>query len=187
MLLNINTMIDALITSKTRVKLLLRFFLNSNTNAYLRELADDFNESTNSIRIELNRFEEANLLTSNFNSNKKIYKANINHPLFSDIHNIILKYIGFDQIIEKVINKLGKLEKVFVIGKFAKGVDSKIIDLLFIAENIDKHYLVRLIEKAENIINRKIRYLVLGSQEAEKYIRHEIGEDYCLLLWKTSK
>lgn len=180
-------MIDALITSKTRIKLLLRFFLNSNSHAYLRELADDFNESTNSIRLELNRFEEANLLTSHINSNKKVYKANPNHPLFFDIHNILLKYIGFDQIVEKIIHKLGKLEKVFVLGKFAKGIDSKIIDLLFVAENIDKQYLINLIDKAEKIINKKIRYLVLGSQEAENYIRHEIGEDYCLLLWKTSK
>ena len=52
-------MIETLISSKTRIKLLLKFFLNSNTTAYLRGLEEEFGESTNSIRLELNRFEKA--------------------------------------------------------------------------------------------------------------------------------
>ena len=53
------TMLEVLISSKTRIKLLLKFFLNPGSKAYLRGLAEEFNESTNSVRIELNRFEEA--------------------------------------------------------------------------------------------------------------------------------
>ena len=48
-------MLDTLITSKTRIKLLMKFFMNPRTRAYLRELASEFGESTNSIRVELNR------------------------------------------------------------------------------------------------------------------------------------
>ena len=55
-------MIETLISSKTRIKLLLKFFLNSNTTAYLRSLESEFGESTNAIRIELNRLEEAGML-----------------------------------------------------------------------------------------------------------------------------
>lgn len=179
-------MIDALITSKTRIKLLLRFFLNSNSCAYLRELADDFNESTNSIRLELNRFEKAGLLTSNFDTKKKMYKANTKHPLFKDIHNILLKHIGLDQIIETVINQLGKLIKVFVLGNFAKGMDSKVIDLLFVGEDIDEKYLSELIQMAEEIIKRRIRYIVMTEEEAKEYLRNEVGEESSLLLWEAA-
>lgn len=178
-------MIDTLITSKTRIKLILRFFLNSNATAYLRELASDFNESTNSIRLELNRFEEAGLLTSNSDSRKKIYKANITHPLYEDIHNIVLKHTGLDQIIEKVVKKIGQLKKVFVLGDFAKGKNSKIIDLLFIGENIDWQYLTSLIKKAESIVKRRIRFIVMNPAEGNEYIRHEIGEKNSFLLWQT--
>ena len=87
-------MLETLISSRTRIKLLLRFFLNPSNTAYLRGLAEEFNESTNSIRVELNRFEEAGMLVSNSQGNKKIYKANNNHPLFRDLHSILLKYIG---------------------------------------------------------------------------------------------
>ncbi len=50
-------MLGTLITSKTRVKLLLKFFLNSNAKAHLRGLETEFGESSNAIRLELNRFE----------------------------------------------------------------------------------------------------------------------------------
>ena len=57
-------MLEALITSKTRIKLLLKFFLNSGNSAYLRGLEPEFGGSTNAIRQELNRLENANLLVA---------------------------------------------------------------------------------------------------------------------------
>ena len=57
-------MLESLITSKTRIKLLLKFFINPSTKAYLRELVKEFDASTNSIRLELNRLEESDLLIS---------------------------------------------------------------------------------------------------------------------------
>ncbi|MFM7765002.1 MAG: hypothetical protein ACKO6I_05010, partial [Sphingomonadales bacterium] len=104
-------MIETLISSKTRVKLLLKFFLNANATAYLRNLEEEFGESTNAIRLELNKFEEAQMLTSEPVGKKKIFKVNTSHPLFRDLHNIVLKYVGLDQIVEHVIRRLGNLEK----------------------------------------------------------------------------
>ncbi|MEI6410390.1 MAG: ArsR family transcriptional regulator, partial [Bacteroidota bacterium] len=107
-------MIDALISSKTRIKLLLKFFLNSNTTAYLRSLESEFGESSNGIRVELNRMEDAGLLVSNSDGNKKIFQANTAHPLFREIHNILLKHIGLDQVIETVIQRLGDVQRVYL-------------------------------------------------------------------------
>jgi len=177
-------MLDTLITSKTRIKLLLKFFLNSNSSSYLRNLESEFGESTNSIRLELNKFEAAGLLKTELNGNKKYFRANINHPLFSDIHNILLKHIGFDKIIERVIEKLGNLEKVYVTGDFAKGKDNSIIDLIFVGDDLDKNYLLRLIEKTEDLIRRKIRYVIFGSKEFETFVTTQPLSDL-LLLWKT--
>src|SRR5512138_2556280 len=103
-------MLDTLITSKTRVKLLLKFFLNSNSRSYLRNLETEFGESTNAIRLELNRFEKAGLLISGMEQNRKVFRANTRHPLYPDINNLIRKYVGFDQIIDKVVQNIGGLE-----------------------------------------------------------------------------
>jgi predicted nucleotidyltransferase len=176
-------MLDALITSKTRLKLLLKFFLNRNSSSYLRELENEFGESTNSIRLELNRFEKAGLLESYAKGNKKFYQANVSHPLFPDINNILMKYVGFDKIIENIIKKLGEMKCVYVVGEFARGNDNHVIDLVFVCDKIDREYMVRLVEKAENLIHRKIRYLVLSPGEFEVYATN-LKRSEVLLLWQ---
>ena len=100
------TVLEALITSKTRIKLLLRFFLNSSSTSYLRDLASEFGESTNAIRLELNHLEKAGLLYSKMKGNKKVFQANLQHPLFDSIHQLILKHTGIDQIMDFVLEKL---------------------------------------------------------------------------------
>jgi len=177
-------MLDTLITSKTRVKLLLKFFLNSNSSSYLRALEDEFNESSNAIRVELNRFEEAGLLTSGSQANKKIYMANKNHPLFRDIHNILLKYVGIDHVIESIIKKVGDIRKVYLMGDFAKGKNSDVIELLIVTEGLNKANFLKLVDKAEKLINRKIKYLLCNLQEANQVLSEYKSSDF-LLIWQN--
>jgi hypothetical protein len=160
-------MIETLISSKTRVKLLLKFFLNSNTESYLRGLESEFGDSTNAIRIEINRLEQAGMLTTETAGNKKMYKANTKHPLFDEIHSIVMKYVGLDRVIEDVIKRLGEVQKVFLVGEFSKGLNSDIIDLILVG-NIDKIYLLNLIEKTEALMSRKIRYINYSNEQYEK-------------------
>lgn len=177
-------MIDALISSKTRIKLLLKFFLNSNATAYLRSLESEFGESSNGIRVELNRLENAGLLSSESEGNKKIFRANTAHPLFNEIHSIVMKQIGLDQVIENVIQRLGNVQRVYLVGDFSKGRDSKVIDLVFIGD-FDKTYLTSLVEKAEKIVGRKIRYLIYDNEEAPS-IDWQQYDPAPLLLWSCN-
>lgn len=157
-------MIEALISSKTRIKLLLKFFLNSSNKAYLRGLEEEFGESTNAIRLELNKLEQVGMITSDVQGNKKYFKANIKHPLFAELNSIIRKYIGIDTIIENVISQLGEVEKVYLTGEFAKGLNNHIIDLEFVG-TVNINYLTELIQKAEGLVSRKIRYVVYSPEE----------------------
>lgn len=176
-------MLDTLITNKTRIKLLIKFFLNSRSKSYLRNLEQEFNESSNAIRVELNKFEKAGLLQSESKGNKKYFSANTNHPLFKDIHNILLKHLGIDQVIDEIITNLGMLKKVYLVGDFAKGKDSNIIDLLLVGSSINKEYLTRLIEKLENMVSRKVRYLIFGDEEIKNFLSEKSNTEY-FLLWE---
>jgi predicted nucleotidyltransferase len=129
-------------------------------------LESEFGESTNSIRLELNKFEEAGLLKTSTSGNKKVFKANTKHPMFSDIQNILMKYTGLDKIIEQVIGRLGNIELVYIVGDLAKGMDSPIIDLILVGD-IDKNYLLNLTEKAEKLINKKVRFVIFSESEFE--------------------
>ncbi len=175
-------MLKSLITSETRIKLLKKFFLNSNTRAHLRGLETEFGESSNAIRVELNRFEEAGLLNSIWEGNKKLFQANNKHPLYKDIHNLILKETGIDRVIDKVIHRLGNLDSVYLIGDFARGIDSPVIDLILVGKNIDREYLVRKVVQAEKMVGRKVSYIVLDPAESESYLSKYKSADL-LPLW----
>lgn len=161
-------MLDTIVTSKTRIKLLIKFFLNSATSSYLRDLEQEFGDSTNGIRLELNRFEEAGMLVSRVEGNKKIFKANTKHPLFSDIHNILLKMTGIDQVIDKVLSQIGGLEQAWLVGDFASGRDSKIIELVLVGADIIVATLDEYVAKAESLINRQISYTIFPVEQADE-------------------
>jgi hypothetical protein len=174
-------MLDTLVTSKTRLKLILKFFLNPSSSAYLKELAKEFGESSNAVRLELNRFENAELLESETRGNKKLFRANVKHPLYRDINSIISKTIGIDQIVDEVITKLGDVKEAYVTGDFAVGKNGKTIDILLVGTAVDKDFLHRLIDKAESLIKRKIRYLILSPSEVEAHLGDGKG---AMLIWK---
>lgn len=176
-------MLDTLVTSKTRIKLLIKFFLNSSTRSYLRDLESEFNESTNAIRQELNRFEEAGMLNSEMEGNKKIFFANTKHPLFGDVHNILLKFTGIDKVIENVLERLGGLKEAWLIGDFAKGKDSPVIDLVLVGDDLNLEALLGYVLKAEELSGRKIRHLVLRTAEKD-LVRTQFPERL-LLFGKT--
>lgn len=174
-------MLDTLISSKTRIKLLLKFFLNSSSTAYLRGLETEFGESTNAIRLELNRFEEAGMLVTEKEGNKKIFKANVQHPLFGDIQRMLQKYIGIDQIVETLIERLGNVQCVYIEGQFAKGLNAEVIDLIIVSNELDRQYLTQLIRKVEPLIKKHIRYVVLKKEEEQTYLNQQ--ETRPLLIW----
>jgi predicted nucleotidyltransferase len=162
---------------------LLKFFLNSNTTSWLRDLEAEFDESTNGIRVELKHLEQAGMLTSETSGNKKLYRANTQHPLFHDIHRLLLKNTGIDQVIERIAMKLGGLHEVWLTGTFARGLDSPVIDILIIGHQIDRVYLLHLIEKVEPLIKRKIRYMISSPYEKEVLLA---TTPEAFLLWENN-
>jgi hypothetical protein len=177
-------LLETLISSRTRLKLLLKFFLNARSKSYLRSLEQEFGESTNAIRLELNKFEQAGMLQSEMEGNKKVFTANQHHPLFGNLHQMVMKYVGLDQLVERITDKLGHLKKVYLVGDYAEGRDTGIIDLILIGTHLDYEYLVGLIKKVEGEIERKVRYV---DYPAEADINIPLAEQAHLLLWEGGR
>ena len=174
-------MLNSIITSETRIKLLLRFFLNPKASGYLRQLAKDFNESTNGIRLELNKLSEAKMLISNQEGRNKVYQVNTTHPLFQDIRNIVLKSTGIDKVVSNILQNLGDLERAFIRGDYAIGKDSGLIDLVVVGDTVNTQELERVRLKTEGLISRKISVLVLTKSEYEN-LKENLLKDPVLVL-----
>ena len=174
---------SGLITSKTRIKILMRLFLNPQQNAYLRELSDEFNASPSQVREELRQLNEAGFLESQKNGRQIHYKANQKHPLFHELQSMVSKALGMDRILDSILERLGNLEEAYLIDDYAEGKDTGIIDLVLVGD-IDRENLVDLVQKTERYIDRKIRTLVLTTGEWGK-MQPSLMKRPLLRLWNN--
>ncbi len=156
-------MLDSLITSKTRLRLLIKFFLNIANKGYLNGLANEFGESTNSVRKELNNLSSAGYLEKQSENNKVVYKANSSHPLFKIIQKIVKKHLGIEEILETVLKLIGDVKKIMILGDYAEGIDSGHIEILIVGDKINEDYLKEITPKIEKKINRKLSFFVSNS------------------------
>jgi len=163
-----DNLLSGLIASKTRIKLLVRLFFNPATRAYLRELAKEFDVSTNAVREELNQLKKTGLLVTQKSGRQIFYMANTKHSLFPELKSMVSKVMGIDQVIDGIVDRLGDLEQAYLIGDYAEGKDSGIIDLVLVG-NIDQYHLNDLSRKTERYIKRKIRSLVLTRDEFDEF------------------
>ena len=178
-----DNLLSGLIASKTRIKLLMRLFFNPKARAYLRELAKEFNVSTNAVREELNQLKKTNLLKSEKNGRQVYYMANTEHALFPELKSIVSKVMGIDQVIDSIITRLGNLEKAYLVDDYAEGKDSGIIDIILVGD-IDHYHLNDLSQKTERYIQRKIRNLVFEKEEFDALLPN-LKKKPLVLIWES--
>lgn len=163
-------MLESLITSKTRLKLLIKFFVSASNQSHLRGLADEFQESTNAIRKELNQLSEAGYLEKSTDKNKILYRANTKNPLFKPIQKLIHTYLGIDEIVDTILQQAGDIQEVSLIGDYAAGVDSGKIDVVILGENLNQAYLLLLADKVGKKLEKKVNISFVKSKEEQRYI-----------------
>jgi hypothetical protein len=158
LLKNSYILLNTLITSKTRLRLLIKFFISQANKGYLNGLANEMGESTNSIRKELNHLYDAGYLQKVKNDNKVEYKVNSKHPLYETLRNVVLKHLGLEDIVEAVLEKMGNVKQILLVGDYAEGKDTGNIEIFLIGKGLDMNYINQLEPKIEKIIDRKVSF-----------------------------
>lgn len=172
---------SGIITSKMRVQILMRLFLNPENRAYLREMATEFDASPGQLREELGHLAGADIVKSERVGRQVYYRANDKHSLYPELNSMVRKAIGMDRIVDSIVNRLGNLEAAYIIDDYALGRDTGLIDLVLLGD-IDHDNLHDLVTKTERYLNRKIRVVVFGIAEREECSRL-VGERPALKLW----
>jgi predicted transcriptional regulator len=166
-----------LITSKTRLRLLIKFFVSQANRGYLNGLATEMGESTNAIRKELNHLHDAGYLQKEKSNNKIQYKANTKHPMFSVLQKVILKHLGLEDAVEIVLERMGDVEQIILIGDYAKGIDSGKIEIIIVGQDLNTSYVKNLEEKIEKLISRKVTFFLSAN--------HRLNADELILYNKN--
>jgi hypothetical protein len=93
-----------------------------------------------------------------------------------------MKMVGLEYVVGYIVQRIGDLEKVYLVGKLSKGQDTGIIDLVLVGNNINKTFLLEQIEKVELKIDKKVRYVLFTPGEFDIKKITEPGT-HPLLLW----
>ena len=169
--------LDKIFKGKIRVQLLTKLLLNPVSTVYLRGLERDLGVSSNTVRLELNKLSDMQLIqehTETSNTKTKHYSVNTKHPMFKSLRGVIMQYVGLDQIIENVLEKLGNVDEVYLTGDLALGKNNPFVDLVIVGD-VDKSYLYQLIEKAETLIDKKIRVALYQPLEFTEKMLKDVG------------
>ena len=173
--------LNGLITSKVRIQILMRLFLNPDRKAYLRELSNEFDVSPSQVKTELDHLSEAGLLQKSREGRQVNYAADTQHSLYPELNSMVRKAMGMDRILDSIVKRLGNLEQAFVIDDYAEGKDTGLIDLVLVGD-INRKNLEDLVGKTEKYIQRRIRTLVFS---VEDFIKNAglLMDRPVLLLW----
>ena len=153
--------------------MLIKFFISAANNGYLNGLANEFNESTNSIRKELNNLSGAGYLLKSKENNRIIYNANTSHPMFEVLQKIVCQHLGLEDIVETVIDRIGDVDQIALTGEYAKGIDSGKIEIIINGQDVNEDYLNSIKPKIKKRIGREVNFLVNQKPESNSIILYK--------------
>lgn len=147
----------------------MKFFISQANTGYLNGLANEMGESTNSIRKELNHLHDAGYLNKVKLDNKVEYNVNISHPLYETLRKVVLKHLGLEDLVEVVLDRMGNVEYISLIGDYAKGIDSGNVEVFLVGKDLNFNYISQLEEKIKNLIGREVSFYLSSSLPTNQF------------------
>ena len=70
----------------------------------------------------------------------------------------MFKHLGLEDLVEKVLERMGNVDQIILIGDYAKGNDSGLIEVFLIGKDLNMEYISQLENKIEDLIGRKVSF-----------------------------
>lgn len=159
-------MLSDLITSQSRIRLLLIFLANPFDIYHVRELVRQTGDEINAVRRELAFLEKKGILVKEPRANRLYYSLSKNYPFYFDLLLIGAKTVGLGEQIIKNKNKLGKIKYAMFSGKFTRRMKKspEQVDLLVVGTVVLPE-LSLLVRNEEKRLNTEINYTAMSEEE----------------------
>lgn len=159
-------MLDDLITSKSRVKLLNVFLTRPSEMYHVRELVRKTGDEINAVRRELALLEKKGILIKEPRANRVYYSLNKNYPFHADLLRLASKTIGLGSEILKNKAKLGKIKYAMFSGKFVKRMNKRPDEVDFlVVGTVVLPELALLVRNEEARLSAEINYTAMTEEE----------------------
>lgn len=159
-------MLQYIIPSKTRRKILEIFFHNLSENFYLRQIVRETNQEVNAVKRELDILLKAKLLIKEKRLNKIFYRLNKNFSFYDEFLRIFTKTTPLANALYQNISKLGKLRFIALSIKFSKKIPIKEDEVyLLIVGTVVIPEVAAIVGEVEKSYGREINYTVMTEDE----------------------
>lgn len=160
-------MLEDIIISRVRVKILTLFLTHPGTIFHVRDIVRKVNEEINAVRRELAHMEKAGMVTKEQRANRLFYAMRRDYPLYFELLELVGKSSGLGWDIIKHKAKLGKVKFAMLSGRYLRGLVRKStndVDFLVVGTVVLPE-LAQLVKAEEVRRGRELNYTVMSEEE----------------------
>ena len=151
--------------SKSRAAVMLQLFGLNHSRVHMRSLQRASGLSIGAIQKEVDRLLKLDLILSERVGNRRYLQANIHHPLYVDLRNIVLKTSGLVDVLKSALGNDG-IDFAFVFGSLARSEERSHSDIdLFVVGAIGLREVSKRLMDKTDILGREINPIVFPKKE----------------------
>jgi len=162
------TILAKILSSRVRSEIFRLLFGLSDKELHVREIERRTGLSIATVRQELKKLLQMELLLARRDGNRLYYRGNKEHPLFPDIQNMVLKTVGIVEPLKEVLDK-ENVNIAFIFGSVANNREGGVSDLdLMVIGTVGLRTVSGWLSGISEKIGREINPHVLSLNEYRK-------------------
>ncbi len=168
-------MLQTLIGSKLRAKVLGWLFTHPDERYFVRQLTKLLAEDSTNLSRELLRLEKTGILVSTQVGKQRYYQANRKSPVFNELHGLTVKTAGLADILRAALAPLAnRIRLAFIFGSVAGGGEKRTSDIdLMVVGDVSFGDLVSYLSPAERTLGREINSVVYPESEFRQKLKQD--------------
>jgi len=171
------SILSQILSSKVRAEIFRLLFGVHAAELHMRELEREAGCTIGPIQSELKKLLGLQLVVSRRSGNRLYYRANRNHPLYPEIHSLVLKSSGLCDYLAECLNPRDDIAVAFVFGSVAVGNEGAASDIdLMVIGDIGLRTLAGLLADFRSSIGRELNPHVFSREEF--MVRRKDGEHF---------
>ncbi len=165
-------MLETILGSKLRVKVLGWLFIHPDERYFVRQLTALLGEDSTNVSRELIRLEKTGVLVTTKEGKQKYYQANRESPIYDELHGLIVKTTGVADVLRSALApSAGRINVAFIFGSIASGNEGKTSDIdVLVVGAISFGDAVSLLSSSEEKLGREINSVVYPLAEVNKKV-----------------
>jgi len=158
--------LSEILSSRIRAAILRLLFGFDAKELYMRDLERRSGFSIGAIQTELKKLLRFELVEKRKDGNRIYFQANKEHPLYSDLRNLVLKTNGLVDIIKGALIHSDAIRYAFIFGSFARKEETSSSDIdLMVVGDLGLRQLTKMLTGLSDKLYREINPHCLREQD----------------------